>query len=77
MGSEPRPREPECALGRASRHVRIPWVGRSAMEGLVVRLRRNYAIWRANAGTQGRVIPSQGEQWRAMGGEPNLARESR
>ena len=33
-------------------------------------LARWYRTWRANAGTQGRAAPSQGELWRAMGGDP-------
>ncbi len=34
------------------------------------RLQRWYARWRVDAGTQGRIIRSQGERWRAMGGQP-------
>jgi hypothetical protein len=34
------------------------------------RLERWYRTWLADAGNQDRVIPSQAERWRAIGGEP-------
>jgi len=41
------------------------------MTPLRTRLAHWFDRWRADAGTQGRVIPSQAERWRAMqGGSP-------